>query len=320
MRSSGRQNMDFRQIKYFIAIAEHGSLSAASDVIHIAQPALSTQTSNLESELGVMLFNRHGRGVTLTPAGKIFLKHAYRIRDEITAAKNAVMKISSDCAGIVYLGLPMTTSTVFAVPIIEHVRKAYPLIDLRIVDGMSADVCSWLLEGRLDVAVLYEAHNSIAKSAMPLLEDELYLVGLKGSELEGIDEIEFADLVKFPLIASSGPHALRRLLDETALRLGTDLDYVHVIDSIPQLRGLVLRDAGYTILPRIAFADVPQSDRLLFVRLKNPDLRLRSWLALTPRREASHAAMCVHSLILKTLFDLVEAGRWLGGFISKAES
>jgi LysR family transcriptional regulator, nitrogen assimilation regulatory protein len=165
--------MDFRQIKYFIAIAEHGSLSAASDVIHIAQPALSTQTSNLESELGVMLFNRHGRGVTLTPAGKIFLKHAYRIREEITAAKSAVMNISADCAGIVYLGLPMTTSTVFAVPIIEHVRKAYPLIDLRIVDGMSADVCSWLLEGRLDVAVLYEAHHSIAKSAMPLLEDEL---------------------------------------------------------------------------------------------------------------------------------------------------
>jgi LysR family nitrogen assimilation transcriptional regulator len=309
--------MDFRQIKYFIAIAEHGSLSAASDVIHIAQPALSTQTSNLEGELGVMLFNRHGRGVTLTPAGKTFLKHAYRIRDEITAAKNAVMNISSDCAGVVYLGLPMTTSTVFAVPIIEHVRNAYPLIDLRIVDGMSADVCSWLLEGRLDIAVLYEAHNSIAKSAMPLLEDELYLVGLKGSELEGI---EFADLVKFPLIASSGPHALRRLLDETAVRLGIDLNYVHVIDSIPQLRGLVLRGAGYTILPRIAVADSPQSDRLRFVRLKNPDLRLCSWLALTPRREASHAATCVHSLILKTLFDLVEGGRWPGGFMSKAES
>jgi LysR family nitrogen assimilation transcriptional regulator len=312
--------MDFRQIKYFIAIAEQGSLSAASDVIHIAQPALSTQISNLEGELEVMLFHRHGRGVTLTPAGKIFLKHAYRIRDEINAAKNAVMKASSDHAGIVYLGLPMTTSIVFAVPIIEQVRKTYPLIDLRIVDGMSADVSSWLLEGRLDVAVLYEAHNSIAKSAMPLLEDELYLVGLKGSELDGIDEIEFTDLVKFPLIASSGPHALRRLLDETALRLGIDLNYVHVIDSIAQLRGLILRGAGYTILPRIAFADVPNDDRVRFIRLKNPDLRLRSWLALTPRREASHAATCVHSLILKTVFGLVEEGRWPGGLIVKAES
>jgi LysR family transcriptional regulator, nitrogen assimilation regulatory protein len=146
------------------------------------------------------------------------------------------------------------------------------------------------------------------------------LVGLNGSKLDGLDEIEFADIVKFPQIASSGPHALRRLLDETAHRLGIGLNYVHVIDSIPQLRGLVLRGAGYTILPRIAFADIPDSDRLRFVRLKNPDLRLRSWLALTPSREASQAATCVHSLILKTLFDLVESGRWPGGFMSKAES
>ena len=69
--------------------------------------------------------------------------------------------------------MPMTTSTVFAVPIIERVREAYPLIDLRIVDGMSADVSSWLLEGRLDVAILYEAHNSIAKSAVPILESSI---------------------------------------------------------------------------------------------------------------------------------------------------
>jgi LysR family nitrogen assimilation transcriptional regulator len=312
--------MDFRQIKYFIAIAEQGSLSAASEVIHIAQPALSTQISNLEDELHVMLFSRHGRGMMLTPAGKIFLKHAYRIRDEIAAAKSAVTSTPSDNAGIVYVGLPMTTSTVFAVPIIERVREVYPLIDLRIVDGMSADVSSWLLEGRLDVAILYEAHNSIAKSAVPILEDDLYLIGLEGSEFGESQEIEFTDLVKFPQIASSGQHSLRRLLDETAYRLGVELNYVQVIDSIPQLRELVLRGAGYTILPLIAFAEFPQSVRLRFVRLKNPDLRLRSWLAFTPRRDASHAATCVHSLIPQVLFGMVEEGRWPGGSIPKSAS
>src|ERR1700733_6657295 len=278
--------MDFRQVKYFIAIAEQGSLSAASEVIHIAQPALSTQISNLEDELHVMLFSRHGRGMMLTPAGKIFLKHAYRIRDEIAAAKSAVTSTPSDNSGIVYVGLPMTTSTVFAVPIFERVREAYPLIDLRIVDGMSADVSSWLLEGRLDVAI----------------------------------EIEFTDLVEFLQIASSGQHSLRRLLDETAYRLGVDLNYVQVIDSIPQLRELVLRGAGYTILPRIAFAEFPRNVRLRFVRLKNPDLRLRSWLALTPRRDASHAATCVHSLIPQVLSGMVEEGKWPGGSIPKAAS
>lgn len=95
---------------------------------------------------------------------------------------------------------------------------------------------------------------------------------------------------------------------------------MQVIDSIPQLRELVLRGAGYTILPRIAFAEFPRDVRLRFVRLKNPDLRLRSWLALTPRGDASHAATCVHSLIPQVLSGMVEEGRWPGGSIPKAAS
>src|ERR1700761_7515732 len=178
--------MDFRQIRYFIAIAERGGLSAASEVVHIAQPALSTQIANLEEELGVKLFERHGRGVKLTPAGSTFLRHAYIIRDQIATAKQEVTESLPEPSGIVYAGLPMTTSNVLAVPIIEHVRKAYPKVDLRIVDGMSGDVVGWLTEGRLDVAVLYEAHHAVAGSALPLIEDELFLVGLDGPELAAL--------------------------------------------------------------------------------------------------------------------------------------
>src|ERR1700743_1380489 len=144
--------MDFRQIRYFIAIAEKGGLSAASEVVHVAQPALSSQIANLEDELGVKLFERHGRGVKLTTAGSTFLRHAYVIRDQVAAAKQEVMETLPAPSGIVYAGLPMTTSHILAVPIIEHLRTSYPKVDLRIVDGMSGDVGKWLIEGRLDVA------------------------------------------------------------------------------------------------------------------------------------------------------------------------
>jgi LysR family transcriptional regulator, nitrogen assimilation regulatory protein len=307
--------MDFRQIRYFIAIAEKGGLSAASEVIHIAQPALSTQIANLEEELGIKLFERHGRGVKLTPAGSTFLKHAYIIRDQIAAAKQEVMESQLEPSGIVYAGLPMTTSNVLAVPIIEYVRDSYPKVDLRIVDGMSGDVGIWLIEGRLDVAVLYEAHNSVSSSAVPLIEDELFLVGLDGPRLKDIDRVSFNELARFPQIASSNQHALRRLLDDTAARHRTPLNYIQTIDSIPQLRELVLRGIGFTILPRIAFADVLHQDRLKFVPIRNPDLRLRSWLALTPRREPSQAARCVHSAIQQVILDMVDHDRWPGGIV-----
>jgi LysR family transcriptional regulator, nitrogen assimilation regulatory protein len=308
--------MDFRQIKYFIAIAERGSLSAASETIHIAQPALSTQIANLEAELGVRLFERHGRGVSLTPAGAVFLEHAYIIRNDIAAARRAVTESLPEPSGVVYVGLPMTTSTVLTVPIVEFVRKAYPKVDLRVVDGMSGDVTAWLLEGRLDVAVLYEAPSSISNSALALIEDELCLIGLEDGQLSQMKTVEFAELGKFPQIASSDQHSLRKLMDATAARQGMRINYVQTIDSIPQLRELVLRGIGCTVLPRIAFAEVPLSKPLTFVPLRNPDLRLRSWLAFTPRREPSRASQCVHSAIREVILDLVNGGRWPGGVVS----
>src|ERR1700743_2344147 len=307
--------MDFRQIRYFIAIAEKGGLSAASQVVHVAPPALSTQIANLEDELGVKLFERHGRGVKLTASGTTFLKHAYIIRDQISAARQEVTQSLPEPSGIVYAGLPMTTSNVLAVPIIEHVRYAYQKIDLRIVDGMSGDVGTWLIEGRLDVAVLYEAHNSVASSAIPLIEDDLLRSGLDGPDLHDLDQIPFSDLRRFPQIASSDQHALRRLLDDTATRQRASLNYVQTIDSIPQLRELVLRGIGYTILPRIAFADTPHAERLKFVPIHNPDLRLRSWLCVTPRREPARAAPCGQSAVQYVILDMVGSGRWLGGTI-----
>jgi LysR family transcriptional regulator, nitrogen assimilation regulatory protein len=312
------EDMDFRQIRYFIAIAEKGSLSAASDAIHIAQPALSTQIANLEAELGVQLFERHGRGVRLTAAGSTFLEHAYVIRDDIAAAKAAVTAALPAPSGIVYAGLPMTTSTVLTVPIIEYVRSAHPKIDLRIVDGMSGDVVNWLIEGRLDVAVLYEAHKAPSSTALPLLEDELCLIGLNEGDFSQVLQVEFKDLVKYPQIASSDQHSLRRLLDETASRQCVKLNYVQTIDSVPQLRELVLRGIGYTILPRIAFADAIASKALRFAPLRNPDLRLRSWLALTPRREPTRAASCIHAAIRNVIMDLVADGRWPGGIVASS--
>jgi LysR family transcriptional regulator, nitrogen assimilation regulatory protein len=308
--------MDFRQIRYFIAIAEKGSLSAAADAIHIAQPALSTQIANLEGELGVRLFERHGRGVKLTAAGTTFLEHAYLIREAIAVAKRAVTASLPEPSGIVYAGLPMTTSTILTVPIIEHVRKAYPKVDLRVVDGMSGDVATWLTEGRLDVAVLYEAHNSIFNAAQPLLEDELCLIGPDEGDFSNISQIEFKDLAKYPQIASSDQHFLRKLLNETAARQKVRFNYVQTIDSIPQLRELVARGIGYTILPRIAFTDVPLARSLRFVPLRNPDLRLRSWLALTPRREPTRAAQCVYTAIRDVIVDLVADSRWPGGILA----
>src|SRR5215213_3517554 len=111
-RSDELVGMDFAQLKTLIHVAELGSLSKAADRLNIAQPALSRQIRLLERELGTYLFERHGRGMVLTEAGRQVLEHASRIMSELDALRSSVAQPGSSLRGIVTIG---TTPTVAAI-------------------------------------------------------------------------------------------------------------------------------------------------------------------------------------------------------------
>lgn len=306
--------MYLKQIHYFIAIAEKGAISSASAHIHIAQPALSAQIAKLEEELGVALFTRHRRGVTLTEAGEIFLEHAYKVVEDIATARSAVLTAASQPKGEVTFGLPVTTSTLMTVPIVEQVRARYPDIKLSLVDGMSADVYGWLVEGRLDVAILYGAERAPPIQAKLIVNDELYLMGHENDLTRGRTEIGFRELVHFPLLHNSPTRSrLRQLMDETARKLGFPLTYAGEIDSVPQMKALVYRGRGFTVLPKIALGNDPQVAKLRLLRIFNPELRLSSYLALTPKRDPSRATLCIFDLVDDLARSLLQRRQWAGG-------
>src|SRR5262245_47093492 len=109
--------MELRQLKYFVAIARHGSFSAAALHIGVAQPALSTQIAHLEDELGQALFARHARGVRLTAAGETFHDHAVAILQRVDAARLALRP--HDAASAFTIGLPPLISMMLTVPLVE---------------------------------------------------------------------------------------------------------------------------------------------------------------------------------------------------------
>ena len=306
--------MDLRQIHYFVAIAERGSISAASACIHIAQPALSAQLAALENELGVALFTRHRRGVTLTEAGEVFFEHAEKIVEAMAAARSAVLSIASQPKGEVTFGLPVTTSMLMTVPIVEQVRARYPDIKLNIVDGMSGDIFGWLLEGRLDVAILYGAERPPQVRAKPIASDALYLIGHENALTRGRETIGFCELAKFPLLHNSPTRSrLRQLMDEMARKLGCPLRYAGEIDSVPQLKLLVYRGRGFTVLPKISLGDDLPIAKLRLLRIVEPELRLISYLALSPKRDPSRAALCVFDLVDELAQSLLRRRKWAGG-------
>jgi len=307
--------MDMKQITYFIAIAERGSISAASTAVRIAQPALSAQISNLESELGVSLFVRHRHGMKLTSAGRALLPHARTIVENVRIARAAAIEAATEHAGAVVVGLPVTTSTILTVPIVESVRRRYPKIELRVVDGMSGDILAWLMDGRLDVGILYESDRTLPLPAIPLAADDIFLIGHDCAMLRQRAEISFSELANFPLFHTSREHALRRVLDQIAHRQGYALRYVAEIDSIPQIKELIYQGHGYAVLPKISFGEAVNDEHLHFTRLRNPRLQLRSCVALTPVRAPSQSVQGVAAIISEVAEDLIIHDKWPGGHL-----
>lgn len=171
--------MDLHQLAYFIAIRELGSFSKASLKLSMSQSILTRQIQSLEKELGFSLYRRTGRGVELTQDGIVFESYAREIINTHQAALAKIKETRLTEALPVIVGLPASLASVVAVGLVKDFKEKYPQHPLKILEGFSGHISEWLIDGRIDVAVLYNT-NSTAFSSIktdPLLEDRLVLVG-----------------------------------------------------------------------------------------------------------------------------------------------
>lgn len=146
--------MDIRQLRYFIAIAEEGSLSAAAQRLGVAQPALSQHVIALEGRLDVRLLERSSRGVTLTEPGAVLLAHARGVLAAVEATVEAVRQAGAEPQGEVAFGLPSSIASVLSVPLAETVRLELPKVRLRVIDAMSGFIQGWLEDQSIDLGML----------------------------------------------------------------------------------------------------------------------------------------------------------------------
>ena len=166
--------MDIRQLRYFISIAEEGSLSAASHKLHVAQPSLSKHVINLENELGVKLLDRSPRGVLLTEAGTLLLEHARGISASLEQCREIVRQSGGTASGSVAFGFPPSISMVLSVPLAETVRIELPNVRLRATEAMSGFIKSWIDDETVDLGFLYDIEGSRHFKARHLLDESLH--------------------------------------------------------------------------------------------------------------------------------------------------
>lgn len=302
--------MEFRQLRYFVGVCEAGSLLKASTRLHVAQPAMGQQISALEHELGVQLFERSSRGMSLTEAGKVFLEHAQVVLADAERARMAVREQGSAPAGQVNLGLPTTVGLVATVPILSACRERYPQVKLRIVEGYSGFLREWLQVGRLDLTLLYGDAPDAALSKRLLLDDKLALISGAGGGARPKKKLSLKDLMHWPLVLPGGDHGLRRIIDEACQAHGMELNVVAEIESLNSVKQAVEAGLGCTILPMGSVAEEVAGGRLRASVIDSPDMIRRVVCATSVTRPGTVASAAVMGLVSDVLRQMVESGAW----------
>ncbi|TKC78812.1 LysR family transcriptional regulator [Trinickia terrae] len=241
--------MDIKQLRYFVRIAELGSVGKASDVLEIAQPTLSRHVRALEVELKTSLFSRNGRGVILTPAGRRFLDHA---RGVLHAADTALIALkeegTSAYEGQVVAGFTPSVGRTLIPSFVERFVERFPKASLSLVEGYSRSLYEQVLVGGLDFSILVNPAASPNLVIEPIATDNLYLIGLNPIGTS-TSEVTLSELARIPLIMPHASTATRSLLEFEAARLGIMLTTALEIDSVRSIIELVERGIGYTVMP-----------------------------------------------------------------------
>ena len=306
--------MDLRQLRYFVAIVQSGSISRASLQLNIAQPALSLHIRNMEADLGVPLLFRTPQGVQPTEAGLILLRNAKTILAQFEQAEREIRGSSTEPTGEVRLGLPGTISQILGAPLVIAARERYPKITLRIAEAMSGYVLEWLRLGRVDLGLLFQTVEDRDLRSIALATETLVLFGPAEPKdgtthpPEGVP-VPFATIAGLPLILPSPGHGLRDLIDQRAALLQVPVRTGIDIDAYPAIKTLVEQGLGYSILPVHAVQREITEGRLRSWPIDPPLLRTVH-LVIPTNRPLSPAAKSIDDLCRVTLRDLVRSGAW----------
>lgn len=310
--------MELRQLRYFVAIVDHGSLSRAALVLHVAQPALTQQLRQLEDELGAQLLHRSAQGVLSTDAGKVFYEHAQAILKQVGDARSAVTQSTTRPSGSVTLGLPHSISGALALPLLMAARARYPEITLQLTEELSGNLAEQLKSGRINLAVLFDDGQLSAFAATPLVDEALMFIARTGSAFGPPGAtVSLAEALATTLILPAQQQGVRPLIESMARGAGLALSDVIEINSIAILKSALLADMGATILPLAPLLAEINGGALQARPLHSPALSRSVTLCASRNIPLTNAAAAVSRLVHEVTRELCASGAWLGATLLK---
>src|SRR5580658_10427749 len=236
--------MELRSLHYFVRIAELGSITRAAAHLHVAQPALTRHVQRLEDELNVALFTRANRGVRLTEAGQKLLDGATRILRDIERTGDEIRAQDAHPSGKIILGITPTLCPVLVPDLFARMRRHYPMIELKVVHAGMVRLEEFVIDGRVDLALLSELSRSRLIVSTRLAQEVMVLVTKPAPGTAPVVSEE--ELRRTPLILGDG---LRAAMDALLAGLGVELKVDTELNDHETIRLMVQQGAGAAVLP-----------------------------------------------------------------------
>ncbi len=243
-----------RQLRYFVAVAEQGSVSRAAQALSISQSAVTEAVKELESDLGVELFERHPRGLTITHKGHQFLRHATKILADVSDARRTFSSDPEVMTGRLQLGVTSLVAGYVLSDLLARYRRAWPQVDVSAIEDSGDYLEHLLVGGELDVAVMVTSNlrDRMALQA-EILEVSSYRLWLPlGHRLAGADIIALDDIASEPLIMLTIDE-IEENTGKILTALGTRPHIAFRTRSVEAVRSLVATGAGIALLPDLVY-------------------------------------------------------------------
>ncbi len=308
--------MELRQLKYFLCIADSGSLSRASEKLHIAQSALSRQIMELEADLQARLMVRGRSGVSLTPEGEVLYDYALGISKQVTNLRAAVRSSSDAVTGSIVLALPQTITTVLALPLMRAAAATFPGIAFRLNEELSGNVVDQMHRGLIDLTILCDSGAEPNLRFTPLVEEEFVLLrSPHAADAPPTADLSLEAACALPMIMPSteNGHTTRWVIEAALQAAGLPpLTVVAEMNSIHLIKSAVEAGLGCSVMPLALAEREVQDGRLVAHRIDAGRMRRRLSICEPLHFSESKARQAICAMIRHTARDMCEKNRWPG--------
>lgn len=300
--------MDLKQLEYFLKVCVATSLSDAAYSCGISQPALSRQIKLLEDELGIVLFERHSRGMVLSEAGLRLRPQAEALLREAERVRQDVASESTKPRGELRIGTPSSLRRFLVTPALVHFIEKYPDVRFHIHEGTSRSVRDTLMAGGIDLAILSSQEDLEPFRTQRVASEALFLIGPRKAHLSLEKSVSVAQLPTLPMVLTAPPNSLRTIVDRALQRLDLKVDAKIEVETLQMAMDLIDTTGCYSVFPYCAI-DIPlQENRITASPIEKLGI---SWTIATHRdRRETPAAKLFSNEMIEEARRKIQAREW----------